>query len=159
MCTRFLIGLSLDRNVSSDMADRSEDWTLAPCLHSDKSGHESFAQLSNCSNVVWLHYMPLMWQQSASVPPSVAPELLFPLLHLLMPVSRPPPPHPPLAPVRLVRDCHRTSCDKQANTHNHAAECSRAQARTHTAASRQPCKRQAPTHPFVILPSIDFHVG
>lgn len=109
-------------------------WAQATCLHHLKSGHESFAQLFNSLNIVRIHYMPIMWQQSARVPPS--PPWLHRSSSLLRifsePVSNPshslthPPPNLRLAPVWLVRERHRTSCDKQANTHKHAAVCTHA---------------------------------
>lgn len=99
---------------------------------------------------------------SPSAPPrsSIAPLSFSASSHAPLPA-----PHPLnllLAPLRLVRDCHRTSCDKQANTHKTRgrARVQRRHACTHTPPAVRACKPQAPTHSFVILPCIDFfHVG
>lgn len=69
--------------------------------------------------------------------PAPRPPRLPPRLLMHAPSTPHSPPYLPLAPVRLVRVCHRTSCDKQANTYKQVARgARRAQAHTHTRRAR-----------------------
>lgn len=90
-----------------------------------------------CSySTVWMQFGFIICPSCDSSQPECPPPRLHSSSSLLCifscPSLTPPHPHLPLAPVRLVRDCHRTSCDKQANTHKHTAGCVRAWACTHT---------------------------
>lgn len=89
-----------------------------------------------CSySTVWMKFGFVICPSCDSSQPECPPPRLNSSSSLLCIFSCPsltPAPHLPLAPVRLVRGCHRTSCDKQANTYKHAAECARTRARTHT---------------------------
>ena len=61
----------------------------------------------------------------------VSQQLTPPSLHILVPVSHPQTPLP-LAPTRLVKGCHRASCDKHANTRTNTHTQTHTRKNTHT---------------------------